>query len=127
MHRHSLILTVPLLLALAPVCTPPVLEAAGDTLVDQALSVRLDPATGVLEVDATLTNLPSAGPVEFLLNGGLEITSSTPAVDRVPLGDASPFFGNNGTSGQLDPGRVTRYRARGTLPDGRLSLRYRGA
>jgi hypothetical protein len=75
------------------------------------LDVALAPATHQITV-ADVIDWPDGAtpPTEFLLSASLKITDATPAVAEVPLGDTSPFFGNNSGSGELDPGRVKRYR-----------------
>ncbi len=89
------------------------------------LTVQLDPAAKTLHVTdrVTLPERHASEPVEFLLNAALEITVSSPQVTKVDLGDVEPFFGNNGTSEELDV-ELARYRV---APDGgAFSVTYGG-
>ncbi len=95
--------------------------------ITHSLAVDLAPAEHRLAVTATIAFPPaSPAPAEFLLNAALKITAATPAVQEVPLGDTTPFFGNNGGSGALDASRVKRYRLAAAPADHRLTLRYEG-
>jgi hypothetical protein len=114
------LLASPSLVVGQPATTP----GAGST-VRQELAVRLAPATHEIEVTAKLTLAGPGQPQEFLLHRALEITSAAPAVEKVPLGDVTPFFGNNGASGDLRE-RVARYRVREPLGSDTLTLTYRG-
>ncbi|MGE0581866.1 MAG: M20/M25/M40 family metallo-hydrolase [Steroidobacteraceae bacterium] len=88
------------------------------------LDVRVEPATHGLAVEATVS-FPAAyagREVEFLLATPLAIASSTPAVQRLPMGDAAGFTGINGSSADLvKSGRAARYRV--TLPKDAPTLR----
>ncbi|MBV6415806.1 MAG: hypothetical protein CMLOHMNK_00327 [Steroidobacteraceae bacterium] len=94
------------------------------------LDVRVDPASHGLTVDTTLS-FPAeyAGrQVEFLLAAPLAITRSSPAVERLPVGETAGFSGINGSSASLEKsGRAARYRV--TLPKDSPTLRlaYSGA
>jgi hypothetical protein len=91
------------------------------------LQVGLTPATHRLVVtDAVTWPEGTAAPREFLLSSALRITAASPAIEEIPLGDTSPFFGNNGGSGTLDPARVKRYRF-AQVPAGPVRLTYEGA
>jgi aminopeptidase N len=90
------------------------------------MTVALTPATHAIRVTDTVTFAAGApAPAEFLLNAALRIRSATPAVTEVPLGDTTPFFGNNGGSGALDASRVKRYRFT-SAPSATASLSYEG-
>ena len=116
----------PIAAALLLLFARPALDAAAAGPVRHALSVTLTPATHRLAVTDTLTwGEGSAAPGEFLLGASLKVTAATPAVTEVPLGDTSPFFGNNGGSGALDPARVKRYKFAST-PSGSASVTYEG-
>lgn len=109
----------------APVLLPSSGQAADR--ITHALVVSLTPASHRLAVTATVAFPETApAPAEFLLSAALTITSATPAVQEVPLGDTQPFFGNNGGSGALDAARVKRYRLAAAPADHRLVLRYEG-
>ncbi len=93
------------------------------------LEIALDPATSSIAVsdEIRLAAPSTGGPVEFLLNAVLEIESSDPAVERVPLGDFDGFFGINGASIQLAPDQeLARYRLTSLPESGVLALSYRG-
>jgi hypothetical protein len=88
------------------------------------LDVSLVPATGFLRVSAKVTLPPGTKP-EFLLNGALTVTKSSPALKEVPLGDVAAFFGNNAAA--TEPSRrvgLKRYRAAGAPST--LTLSYEG-
>ena len=93
-----------------------------------ALTVALDPATHRVSVRDELALSPGpARDVDFLLNAVFRITRSVPSVREVPVGDVSPFFGNNGAA---EPGKsVTLKRYRVSVPAGAatLSLSFEGA
>ncbi len=101
---------------------------AGETVnrepVNHDLTVELDPAAKTLRVSDRIT-LPDGHnkPVEFLLNSALEITDSSVPISKVELGDVEPFFGNNGTSAELDV-ELARYRVE-DVGDG-FSVTYEG-
>ena len=71
-------------------------QRAGVTVAHR-LDVELDPAGHRLTVDDRMLLL-RGGPVEFLLNGRLEISASQPPIEEIPLGEVAPFFGNNGAT-----------------------------
>jgi len=87
------------------------------------LTVGIDPAARQLAVDDRLLLL-EGGAVEFLLNRELEISASEPPVEEVPLGDVTPFFGNN--SGEGSAAGLRRYRVRLPEGGGKLHLTYSG-
>jgi hypothetical protein len=97
---------------------------AAETLPRYDLTASLDPATSRLSVDATIS-LPPGNDGGFLLNAALKILRAAPEVEEVPLGDVTPFFGNNGASGALE-GLVKRYRLKAAPADGALRLSYEG-
>ena len=97
---------------------------AADTLPRYDLAVSLDPATSRLTVESEVT-LPATLDAGFLLNAALKIVRATPAVEEVPLGDVTPFFGNNGASGALDK-LVKRYRLKAAAPGGKVRVAYEG-
>ncbi len=113
-----------LALILAALCFGPATAAPIGELPQYDLDVRVEPATHQLSVDATVS-FPAtyAGrEVEFLLATPLVIASSTPAVERLPVGDTAGFSGINGSSGSLvKSGRAARYRV--TLPKDSPTLR----
>ena len=101
---------------------------AAETLVSHRLTLSLDPGAHRLTVEDVVT-LPAApgGSFDFLLNAALSVTRSEPKATEVPLGDVSPFTGNNGGT---EPGKgVSLKRYRVTLPaaGGTLRLAYSGA
>jgi hypothetical protein len=88
------------------------------------LDVALEPEAGLLRVTARVA-LPAGAKAEFLLNDALRVVSSEPAVEAVPLGDVSAFFGNN--AAVPDPSRrvsLKRYRAKGSSAT--LKVTYEG-
>lgn len=93
------------------------------------LDASLDPQSGTLSVDATITVPESlAGrPVEFLLASPLAIETAEPAATRIADGEGAGFVGINGSSASLArQGRAARWRV--ALPAGSnvIRLRYRG-
>jgi hypothetical protein len=90
-----------------------------------ALDVQLAPAAQRLTVTDRVT-LPDGAAREFLLNSRLRIVKSSPAVDEVPVGDASSFLGMN-AAGDGSRLPVKRYRLRAAPSDGVLTLEYSGA
>ncbi len=97
-------------------------ESAGGTVAHR-LTVGLDPGARQLAVDDRILLL-GGGAVEFLLNKQLEISSSDPRVEEVPLGDVADFLGNNTGEG-TDVG-LRRYRVRLPEGGGKLHLTYSG-
>ncbi len=86
-----------------------------------ALEVRLDPAAHRVAVVDDLVLPPGAHrDVDFLLNAEFRITRSAPPVREVPLGNVSPFFGNNGGAEPGKTVRLKRYRA--SVPAGAASI-----
>ncbi len=83
---------------------------------------------GITVID--LIQLGSAAgdePVEFLLSTVMEIESSNPPVERVPLGEFDGFFGINGASIELSTDlELARYRLGSFPEDGELTISYRG-
>jgi len=111
------------LLALLAAAGPHAAQAPPN-LTRHDLSIALDPPAHRIAVKDRVTFPAAGGPAaEFLLNGRLTITKSTPAVEEVPLGDVAPFLGINAGSA---PGGLTlkRYRLRASSPT--LSLEYSG-
>ncbi len=97
-------------------------ESAGVTVAHR-LTVGLDPVNRQLTVDDRVLLL-RGGAVEFLLNRQLEIASSDPRVEEVPLGEVAPFLGNN--SGEEQGAGLRRYRVRLPEGGGTLRLSYAG-
>lgn len=89
------------------------------------LQVTLDPAAHRLTVAAEATLPASEGPVEFLLGRTLRITSASPEVVEVSLGEPGTVSGNNSTV-LPGPDRVKRYRLASRPADGVLRLAYEG-
>lgn len=89
------------------------------------LTLELDATAQTLKVRDRIT-LPQdgQGPVEFLLNAAVEITDSSPRVERVPTGDVQPFVGNNGESDELGV-ELARYRLDASASE-TVELRYEG-
>ncbi len=98
--------------------------AAPPVHLQHALQITLAPSShGVTAVDRmTLPPARQAAPAEFLLNARLTITKAEPAVHEVPLGDVSPFVGNNGGT----PEGVTLKRYRADAPAATLVVEYAG-
>jgi len=69
-----------------------------------ALTVRLDPATSLLDVSVEVT-LPegTAGADGFLLSAAVKLTRATPAVEAVPLEIPRRSSATTVSSGALDP------------------------
>jgi hypothetical protein len=96
--------------------------------VHHRMSVDPTPATHRVVVSDEVQLPAGADPSRgFLLGATLVVTSATPAVEEVALGDTTPFFGNNGTSGALDPRQVKRYRFKAAPVNGRVRVDYAGA
>lgn len=117
-----------LALPLALLLTPATVHVQPVERTTHELTVTLAPATHRLAVTAVVS-FPGGTPAPegFLLNAALKISAATPAVEEVPLGDTSPFFGNNGGSGALDATRVKRYRFTSPPAGGRATVTYEGA
>ena len=98
-HRPAALLVFLPVLLLVFLLTAVASAASGKTI-HHRLAVEIDPASGGLTVIDRVT-LPAEKeedeeePVDFLLNAALELRSSQPAVDAIPLGDVSPFFSLN--------------------------------
>ena len=93
--------------------------------------MALEPAAGRLVVAATVTLPQGQRAVEFLLNARLRITTSSPPVDEIPLGDVAPFLGINSDPGPAAPQSsgalpLKRYRLRSVPAGGVLTLEYSG-
>ena len=99
--------------------------AAAQDLVRHDLTIVLEPASHRLSVTDAMTLPSGLQPGGFLLNARLQITDAKPAIEAVPLGDTTPFFGNNGTA-NIDPSRVKRYRFVTEPTDGRVRVTYSG-
>ena len=130
MKKLSLIRANAVALALAAISVWPAMAAPAANLPQYDLDVRVDPASHGLAVEGTVTFPASyAGrEVEFLLAAPLVIASSSPTVERLPVGDTAGFTGINGSSGDLlKSRRAARYRV--TLPKDSPTLRltYAGA
>ena len=97
-------------------------EAASEPVAHR-LTVALDPEARTLAVDDRILLL-QGGAVEFVLNRQLEISSSNPPVEEVPLGAAAPFLGGNATAG--NEAGLRRYRVRLPAGGGKLHLTYSG-
>ncbi|MCP3957262.1 MAG: M20/M25/M40 family metallo-hydrolase [bacterium] len=95
---------------------------AGAAPIHHDLEIELDPANETLRVTDRITLSGDDGAVEFLLNSALTVTDSSVPVEKVPTGDVEPFFGNNGTSADLDV-ELARYRVDGAAE---LSVTYEG-
>jgi hypothetical protein len=91
MRATSLLLAA---LVAVPVITPAQTPATTPRLVRHTMSVTIDPKTHRLAVTDEIA-IPSGARPEFLLNGSLRLTESTPAVSEVPLGETETFFGIN--------------------------------
>ncbi len=114
------------LLIIFPVVADRPLRAQAATRAHHALQVALDPAAHRLTVTDRVT-VPRAGATTgFLLNSRLRIVKSSPAVEEVPVGDVSPFFGINAAPSAASL-PVKRYRLRAAPADGALTLEYAGA
>ena len=110
------------LLSVAASCATFASPAPGSEAVpSHALEVVLDPAAHRVSVRDELVLPPGpARDVDFLLNSALRITRSAPSVREVPVGDVSPFFGNNGGS---EPGKgLTLKRYRTSVPAGAATI-----
>ncbi|MBK5257165.1 MAG: hypothetical protein JJE39_14135, partial [Vicinamibacteria bacterium] len=111
-------------LVAAPVFAPAQTPAAPSKLVRHTMSVSVDPKTHRLKVTDEIA-MPQGARPEFLLNGNLRLTNSTPPLHEVPLGETEAFFGIN--AGEAGAGGLTlkRYRAEGTPAVVKIS--YEGA
>ncbi len=125
--RHSSPLAfaaVVLLLGLMTVAAP-----AGAEYITHKMEVALNPADGEIRVTDRIQLGSTLGdePVEFLLNAALEIESSSPPVEQVPLGEFDGFFGINGASIELNADlELARYRLTSIPDDGLLTISYQG-
>lgn len=122
MSRATAALLGAALLASAALAQPG--PPASFAAVHHDLDVSFVPATGLLRVTAKVT-LPAGVKPELLLNGALKVTTSSPAMKEVPLGDVAAFFGNNAAA--TEPSRrvaLKRYRAAGAPLT--LTLSYEG-
>lgn len=99
--------------------------APGPRRTHHALQVALDPARSHLSAQDEITPAEgAAAPAGFLLAASLRVTSASPAVEEVPLGDVAPFFGNNGAA-EADRARLRRYRFKGPAT-GTLRVAWEG-
>jgi hypothetical protein len=104
-------------------------EASAGDQVEHQMKIDLDPASHLLRVADTI-RLPSrlaGGNVDFLLNSVLQIKDSDPHVERVPAGDATGFYGINGSSVDLESQvELARYRMESVPAGGTISIVYEG-
>jgi hypothetical protein len=104
---------------------PVPLQAEG--VARHTLRVAVDPAGHRISVSDELV-VPD-GParnVEFVLNAALHVTRSSPTIREIPVGDVSPFFGNNGVA---EPGKsvaLKRYRVHVPQGSARLAVAFEG-
>jgi hypothetical protein len=108
--------------------TVPIALRADSEWIYHDLSIRLDPVEGNLSVTDRITVPEDRAelPLEFVLNGALEITASDPPLKRIPLGESEGFSGINSggdVSGEAEP---VRYRVQGSPSDGALEITYQG-
>jgi hypothetical protein len=100
-----------------------------DGRVKHSMTVSIAPETHMLTVTdrVRLAARPADGIVDFVLNGALRISESTPAVHEVPVGADVTFFGINGSAGTT-PGQIglKRYRARLAPAQVTLTISYGG-
>jgi aminopeptidase N len=118
-----------LALACTTADTPRAAHQAGATEagVHHALHATLDPATHRLAVVDTLKLPAGDGPVEFLLNARLRITTSSVPLDEVPAGHTAPSFGINADpDASSGAAPLTRYRLREVPANRVLTLEYAG-
>ena len=99
--------------------------------VHHALHVSLEPAAHRLSVTDTVTLPPGRPALEFLLNGRLQITKSSPPVDEIPLGNVGALLGASSDPGAEAPSAsgvppLKRYRLRSAAGGGVFSLEYSG-
>lgn len=121
MKRSGAFVILSALAAFATFATLASVAVGSEAVPRHSLEVRLDPAAHRVAVADDLV-FPSGAPrdVDFLLNAAFRITRSAPAVREVPVGDVSPFFGNNGVA---EPGKtVTLKRYRVSVPAGAASV-----
>ena len=121
MKRSGAFVLLSVLAAFAAFATFASVAVGSEVVPRHSLEVRLDPAAHRVAVVDDLVFPPGAPrDVDFLLNAALRITRSVPAVREVPVGDVSPFFGNNGVA---EPGKtVTLKRYRVSVPAGAASI-----
>jgi hypothetical protein len=90
-----------------------------------SMTVKLDPATYRITVKDRIELPASMTGTEFVLADTLAITSSSPAVERVPSGDISAFLGSgSGESGERVG--LTRYKFGAPGSDRTITLEYSG-
>ena len=102
--------------------------AAAEYLTHQ-MEIALVPSDNGITVTDLIQLGSAAGdePVEFLLSTIMEIESSNPPVEKVPLGEFDGFFGINGASIELSTDlELARYRLGSFPEDGELTISYRG-
>ena len=100
-----------------------------DEAVEHRMQIQLEPETGFLRVEESISlgSVATEQGVEFLLNAALEVVSSQPEVEKVPLGDAAGFYGINGTSIELSGDiEMARYRLVESPASGVLDISYQG-
>ncbi len=100
-------------------------SAAAQDRVHQNLDVALDPATGRVTVQATVTPAPDAREVEFLLHARLRVTQADPAVREVPAGDVAWLGDIEGGEPGQSPS-VKRYRVSLASPGAAFRVAYEG-
>ena len=100
-----------------------------DSVVDYEFALEIAPETSDLYATARI-NLPpelAGQTVEFLLTDAVQITSSEPAVERIPAEGVEGFVGINGSSVSLtETGHVARYRLQVPEAGEPFELRYEG-
>jgi hypothetical protein len=111
-------------LVAAPIASSAQAPAGPPKRVRHTMSVTVDPKTHRLTVEDEIS-IPPLTPAEFLLNAGLRLTKSAPAVQEVPLGETARFFGINAGEAGADGLKLKRYRAEGTPST--LKVSYEGA
>jgi len=115
---------LPLLSAVLALAQP-----VGAEYLTHQMQIALDPAENGIEVTDRIQLGSPAGeePVEFLLGTIMEIESSNPPLEKVPLGEFDGFFGINGASIELSTDlELARYRLGSFPEDGELTISYRG-
>ncbi len=112
--------------SLAAITAVPVL-AQGDALTAprHTMEIRLDPTTHSITVTDRIEFPPSTTDVELALADTLEITASTPPVERISSGELDAFPGiGSGENGE--PPALTRYRVAPLGDDHVLTLEWNG-
>ena len=104
-------------------------QPVGAEYITHQMGIALDPAEGGITVTdrIQLGSAPGDEPVEFLLSSALEIESTNPPVEQVPLGEFDGFFGINGASIELGADlELARYRLASFPEGGAMTISYRG-